>query len=148
MGPGASVAGHFLVPSQVPPEFFRLFQGFVVLFFELGYICFTILCQFLLSNEVNQLYVYIYSLPLESPLIPLLQVNTALSWLPVLYHSFPLAICFTHGSECMSVLLSQLLLPSPSAVVSISKSTLYICVFIPALKIGSSVPFFQIPCLV
>ena len=68
MGPGASVAGQFLVPGQVPPEFFYLFYGFVVLFFELGYNCFTILHYFLLSNEVNQLYVYICSLPLESPL--------------------------------------------------------------------------------
>ena len=34
----------------------------------MGYSCFTILCQFLLYNKVNKLYVYIYPLPLGSPL--------------------------------------------------------------------------------
>ena len=33
----------------------------------LEYNCFTMLCQFLLYSEVNQLYVYIYSVPLEPP---------------------------------------------------------------------------------
>ena len=34
----------------------------------LEYNCFKMLCQFLLYNEVNQLYVYIYSVPLEPPI--------------------------------------------------------------------------------
>ena len=33
-------------------------------FFLLEYNCFTMLCQFLLYNEVNQLCIYIYPLPL------------------------------------------------------------------------------------
>ena len=37
------------------------------LLLKLGSNCFTILCQFLLYNKVNQLYVYIYPLPLEPP---------------------------------------------------------------------------------
>ena len=33
-------------------------------FFFTEYNCFTMLCSFLLSNEVNRLYAYIYALPL------------------------------------------------------------------------------------
>ena len=60
--------------------------------------------QFLLYSKVNQLYVYIYRLPLgflshPTP-IPSLQVITEhRAELPVLYSSFPLAIYFTHGSD-------------------------------------------------
>ena len=36
----------------------------------LEYKCFTMLCKFLLYNKVNQLYVYIYPLPLEPPSHP------------------------------------------------------------------------------
>ena len=58
--------------------------------------------------------------------------------LPVLQSSSPVTIfhpvCIYH----MSVLLSQFTPPSFSGSVSI----LYVCVFIPALQIGSSVPFF------
>ena len=58
--------------------------------------------------------------------------------LPVLYSSFPLVIHFTHDGVYMSVLPSQFVLPSLSPDVSI----LYICVSIPSLQIGSSIPFF------
>ena len=37
-----------------------LTQYYQIFFFLLEYNCFTMLCQFLLYNEVNQLYVYIY----------------------------------------------------------------------------------------
>ena len=60
------------------------------------------LCWFLLDNNVNQPCVYIYLLPLEplSPYpIPPLQVTTEhQALLPVLYGSFPLAVCFPHGA--------------------------------------------------
>ena len=42
----------------------------------------------------------------------------ALSWAPVLYSSFPLAIYFTHGSVYMSILISQFIPPSPYPTVS------------------------------
>ena len=81
------------------------------------------LCQFLLYNKVNQLYVYIYphipsllSLP-PTLLIPPLQVVTKhQADLPVLCSCFPLAIYFTFGSVYMSVLFSHLVpaYPSPS----------------------------------
>ena len=41
--------------------------GYRNLVFQLDYYCFIMLCQFLLYNNVNQLYVYIYLLPLEPP---------------------------------------------------------------------------------
>ena len=79
------------------------------------------LCQFLLYNKVNQLYVYIYphipsplSLPPTLP-IPSLQVVTKHRVdLLVLCSSFPLAIHFTFGSVYMSMLLSHCIPASPS----------------------------------
>ena len=82
------------------------------------------LCWFLLYNKVNQLYIYvcvcvcicvcvyiyIYKpFPLEPASyphsIPLGRHSSELSSL-VVYSSFPLASCFTHGSVQMSVILS------------------------------------------
>ena len=70
---------------------FRMFEPYILFFVVvvfiflttlLQYNCFTMLCQFLLYNKVNQLYVYIYPyvpsllrLPPTLP-IPLLQVVT------------------------------------------------------------------------
>ena len=81
------------------------------------------LCQFLLYNKVNQLYVYIYPhipsllhLPPTLP-IPSLQVVTKhRADLPVLCSCFPLAIYFTFGSVYMSMPLSHFApsYPSPS----------------------------------
>ena len=106
-------------------------------------------CQFLLYNKVNQLYIYIYPhisslfhLPPTLP-IPPLQVDTKhRADLPVLCGCFPLAIYFTFGSvyisPCHSLTSSQLTFPPPHVL----KSILYVCVFIPVLPLGSSEPFF------
>ena len=37
---------------------------------KLEYMCLAMLCQFLLYNEANQLYVYIYPISLEPPSHP------------------------------------------------------------------------------
>ena len=80
-------------------------------------------CQFLLYNKVNQLYIYIYpyipSLLCLPPTlsIPHLQVVTKhQADLPVLCGCFPLAVCFTFGSVYMSMTLSHFVpaYPSPS----------------------------------
>ena len=42
-------------------------RSFFKIKFLLEQSCFTILCQFLMYSKVNQLYVYIYPLPLEPP---------------------------------------------------------------------------------
>ena len=104
-------------------------------------------CQFLLHNKVNQLYIYIYPhtssllhLPPTLP-IPPLQVDTKhRADLHVLSGFFPLAIYFTFGSVYMSMPLSHFIpdYPSPHCVL---KSILYICDFIPVLPLGSSEPF-------
>ena len=72
------------------------------------------LCQLLLYNKVNQLYVYIYShipsllrLPPILHILPLQVVTKHRADLPVLCSCFPLAIYFTFGSMYMSMLLSH-----------------------------------------
>ena len=79
--------------------------------------CFVSFCY--TTNEVNQLYVYLYPLSLgplsHHPPIPPIQVTTEhRAELPVLYSMFLLAIYFMHGSVYMSILISQFIPPSPS----------------------------------
>ena len=127
---------------------------FLKLFSLLECNCFTMVCQFLLYNNVNQLYVYIYPhipsllCPPPTLLIPPLQVDTKQrADLPVLCSCFPLAIYFTFGSVYMSVLLSHFVPAYPSSS-PCAQVILYVCIFIPVLALGSSEPFFfffQIP---
>ena len=79
------------------------------------------LCQFLLYNKVNQLYINIYHhissllrLPPIVPIPPLQVVTKHQADLPVLCSCFSLAICFTFGSVYMSMLLSHFVPASPS----------------------------------
>ena len=78
-------------------------------FILLEYNCFTMLYYFLLFNEVNQLYVYIYPFPLgppsqhPSPIPPIWVIREHQAEPLVLYSSFTLAIYFTHGSVCRSI---------------------------------------------
>lgn len=80
---------------------FIYFCCFKFIYFALEYNCFTILCYFLLYNEVNRLYVYPLLLDLPIPLLPSPHPKPghrrALSWAPVLSSRLPLAIHFTHG---------------------------------------------------
>ena len=119
----------------------------------LEYNCFTMVCQFLLYNKLNQLYIYIYPhissllhLPPTLPIPPLQVVTKHQADLPVLCGCFPLSILHfvVYISPCYSVTSSQLTLPPPCVL----KSILYVCVFIPVLPLGSSETFwffFQIP---
>ena len=59
-----------------------------------------------------------------------LSQNTSFGF-PVSYRKFPLAIYFTYGNVYVSVLLSQIIPPSPSSAVS--KSLVCVCVSIAAL---------------
>ena len=94
-------------------------------------------CQLLLYNKVNQLYIYIYphiSSLLRLPpthLIPPLQVVTKhRADLHVLCSCFPLAIYFTFGSVYMSIPLFHFV-PAYSSPLCVLKSILYVCIFIP-----------------
>ena len=78
------------------------------------YNCFTVVCQFLLYNKVNQLYIYIYPhncsllrLPPTLPIPPPQVVTNHQADLPVLCGCFPLVIYFTFGSVYMSMPLSH-----------------------------------------
>ena len=78
--------------------------------FIVEYNCFTVVCQFLLYNKVNQLYVYLYPhipsllcLPPTLPIPPLQVVTKQRADLPVLCSCFSLAIYFTFGSVYMSM---------------------------------------------
>ena len=108
------------------------------------------LYQFLLYNEVKQLYVYIYiyiyPLPLGSPshlpLISLLQVITVYrAELPVLKVGSYLSLLHmvVYLCQCYSLSLSSPPLPHSTSKCPFSSS-----MYFPALQIGSSVLFFQI----
>ena len=94
---------------------------------------------------ISYMYTYILSLsdvsPTPTPHPTHLSHHRAPHRALCVYSSFPQAIYFTHGSVHMSVLLSQFIPLSPP----VCTWPLYVCVSIPALQIGSSVPFFQIP---
>ena len=97
-----------------------------------GFCCTTV--------RISCVCTYVLSFP---PLHPIPQVIME-HWgeLPVLYSSFPQAVL--HGSVYTSMLPSQFIpLSFPHCV---HMSVLYICVSIPALQIGSSVPFFYKVC--
>jgi len=96
-------------------------------FLLLEYNCFPVLCWFLLYNQVNQLHVYIHPLPLEPPSYPLSPpITYHRAELPVVHSTFPLAVYFTHASECESTLLSKFIPPSSSS--RIHMPILHICI--------------------
>ena len=116
------------------------------LFFQLGYSCFTMLCWFLLYNEVNQPYIHVYSLPLDSPpSVPSpchpLGHHRASSWAPCAIQQIPTSALF-YTQQCVYVSVNLLIRCTPFPALCVDTSILYICVCIPALQIGSSVPFF------
>ena len=105
------------------------------------------LCQFLLYNKVNQPCAYIYphiasllSLPTPTP-----SHNSRSSQSTEL-----ICLCYAAASYQLSILhfvvyicqlYSHFAPSSPSPHPHVLKSILYVCIFIPALPLGSSVPF-------
>ena len=133
---------------------FHLFSHFIFLLscqvhllnFLLECNCFTVLGQFLLYNEVNQLcdaYIPSLSLPPSRPIPPCRSLQgtklTSLGCTTVSHQR-----CLTYDSAYMSMLLSQLSPPSPSPTVSTNLFSMSVSLFLP-WKIGSLLPFFQIP---
>ena len=141
--------GHYRVLSRVPCAIQQVLISYLFFFNSslLEYNCFTILCQFLLYNKANQPYAYtcphihsLLSLPPILPIPPLQVIAKHQADLPVLWFCFPPANYFTFGSVYMSILLS--LRPSFALPPHVIKSIIYVYLFIPALQLGSSVPFF------
>ena len=105
-------------------------------------------CEFLLYNKVNQLYIYIY----PHMYIPIYiyppslshpsrwSQNTELISLCFVAASHQLSILYlvVYICPCHSLTSPQLSLPPPNVL----KSILYVCVFIPVLPLGSSETFF------
>ena len=79
----------------------------------------------------------LYPLPLGPPSHPPHPTPVVLTKhqadLPVLYSSFPLAICFTHGNVYMSMLLSQFVPPSPSPYAPAVSTSLF-SMYCPATR--------------
>ena len=123
--------------------FFTAQSSFIFFFTSLlEYNCFTMLCQFLLYNKVNQLYVYIYphipsllGLPPILPIPPLQVVTEHQADLTVLCSCFPLAVSHlvVYICPCHSHFVPAY--PSPPHDL---KSIFYIYVFISVLSLGSS----------
>ena len=101
-------------------------------------------CQFLLYNKVNQLYIYIYhifppscvSLPLSLSHHSRWSQSTELISLCSVAASHQLSILqlVVYICACHSLTLFQLPLPPPHVL----KSILYVCILIPVLPLGSS----------
>ena len=106
--PGSSVHGIFQA---------RVLEWGAIAFSLLEYRCFTMLSHFLLYSKVNQLDTYIPSL-LNASQHPHLTPpgHQQRAELPVLHSSFPLAICFSHGSVCVPILISQFISSSSLCV--------------------------------
>ena len=127
------------------------------------YNCFTVLCGFLLHNKANQARVYVYPSRPCAPAIPALRNQRhvyihpsrpcAPATPPLGDHGAQMgALCPTAAPHeppvlCTAVYLCQcrspVRLPLPSAAASMP--ILCVCVSIPALQTGSSVPLFLLP---
>ena len=99
-------------------------------------------CQFLLYNKVNQLYIYIYPhissllrLPHTLPIPPLQVITKHRADLLALCSSFPLAIHFTFGSVYMSMPRSHFIPASPSSPVSSSPFSMSASLFLPCHQV-------------
>ena len=121
-----------------------LFTCFFLIYFSLEDNCFTMLYWFLPNNNVNQPGVYICPLPSEPPFNDPLSYPTPLccqstrSELHASYSNFPLAMCF---NMVMYMFQSYSLFIPPSPSIAVPTSLFSVCVSIPALQMGSSVPF-------
>ena len=99
--------------------------------------CLTMLCWFLLYNEVNQPYVpSLLYLPPKSPHPTPLGHHRAPSWVPCAIQPHPTS-CPFHTWQHICVIATVSVRPTLSFLRCDHRSVLYICVYIHALKIGS-----------
>ena len=85
------------------------------------------------------MYTYISSVLHLRPTPYPIPVTEHQAELPALHSNFPLAVCLTHGSVYLSILLSQIHPTLSSRYVH--ESILNLCLSIPVLQICLSVPF-------
>ena len=118
----------------------------------LEYNCFTMVCQFLLYNKMNQLYIYIHPhipsllrLPPTLPIPPLQVVTKHRADLPVLCGCFQLAIYFTFGSVYMSMTLSHFVPAYPSSSLCPQVRSLHLRLYsCPAPRFIRNIFFFRL----
>ena len=90
-------------------------------------------------------YIYRYTPPSVTPLPPSIHSlghHRALSWAPVLHSCFPRAICFTRGSVCVSLLLSQFVPPSLSTTSYLFYTWVYVCQYYSLSLSHSLLPWY------
>ena len=146
LGAASSHTHMQLLPACHPgmPSFWKI--TFFFHFLKLEYNSFTVWCQFLLYNIMNQPHVFIYPLLPESPChhtpTPPLEVITERhTEPPALPSSFPSAICFTHDSEYTSVPLSQLMPSPPPRPPCQQVCSLHLCIYsLPANSFIGTIP--------
>ena len=109
--------------------------------FLLACSCFTMLCQFLLCNNLYQLYVYIYPLFFRFP--SHLGHRRALSRVPCPMQQLSISF-LSYTQQCICVNPDPIH-PTPASCLGNPKFVLYIRDSISALQISSLVPFFSIP---
>ena len=107
-----------------------------------------LLCNVLVSaiQQGKSANIHTYPLPLEPPTLPSSHPSRS-------SHSSELSLLrYTAGSRqlsvlrmVMSTLISQFIPPSLPPPHHVQLSILYVCFSIPALQVGSSIPFFYIP---
>ena len=108
------------------------------------------LCQFLLYNKVNHLYIYIYPrissllrLPPTLPITPLQVVTKHRADLPVLCGCFPLASYFTFGNIYKSMPLCDFVPAYPSPSPRPQVHSLHLCLYsYPAPRFFRMIFFF------
>ena len=142
----------YLFGEDFPANISKLMDLFFFFFLTslLEYNCFTKVCQFLLYNKLNQLYINIYPhipsllhLPPTLPIRPLYVVTKYQANLPVLCSCFPLAMYFTSGSVYKSMPFFHFVsaYPSPSLCPQVHspRLRLYSC---PAPRFFRTIFFF------
>ena len=121
--------------------FLLLLFGFVLLIKknQLKDNCFIMWYWFLMYSSMRCNYTCVPSLLnfSHNPYpIPLLQVVVEYQIeIPVINGSFPLAVCFTYGTTCVSMLLSQFASTSPSPTMSISLFSMSVSLFLPCKQV-------------
>ena len=109
------------------------------------YNCFTILLVSVVQQSESAICIHMSPYPLPRASLPSSLSNSSQSS----QSTEPITLCYAsashqptilHSVVCMSMLLS--LRPSIALPPHVIKSILYVYLFIPALQLGSSVPFF------
>ena len=135
----------YIFCQYIETQFF-FFSFFLTSLLE--YNCFTMVCQFLLYNKVNQLYIYIYPhissllrLPPTLPSHPS-RWSQSTELISLCYaaasHQLQILHLVVYICPCHSLTLSPLTFPSPCVFKCILQQ---VCIFIPVLPLGSSRPF-------